>query len=608
MIHFTEISLTKDDFDARPWVPIIDAVGEKECWHYSSAFFAKATEAETSGDTKLEQIYTFLAVVTTLHLTLDSPNEVFGRLASSFSSQQLDLLRDLVPDVDDPELRARMADLVWTFKREGNLHMREISVTAYLESATRLEDPQEWLGCEHNIERALQISLNSKLFPIVAHHIEDVLVRMNGEDPLFLSAKLMHLLRQHGVGDPINYAALAEKSAIRAESSSGWHIAREYWNLAADWHKTAKNRQSRQIALLSSAETYVKEATQALSLPGNPFMLASSHLAHAVEALHRIPDTQERVNELHKVLLDYQKKSLDEMAVISTDPIDITEIVEQAVSRVKGKLLYDALFALALLAKPLSATHLRQQAEEHAKDFILQQFFPIKLMNAMGRTVARESKKRSTDPEEAKKQEEEALEGKMFQNASHGWHLHIQACVEPARYQINSEHNIRIEDFLNIVSNNPFVPAGRELLYAQGLSAGMSGDFLVAVHLLIPQVEHSIRYVLAQQGVITTAIDDDGIQAEFDLNKTLKAPQFNEPLTRVLGEDLFFNLRGLLVERFGANLRNDMAHGLLDADQFYSAPSCYLWWLVLRSCCLPVIAAQIQAQQAQENKSDEETC
>ncbi len=49
-------------------------------------------------------------------------------------------------------------------------------------------------------------------------------------------------------------------------------------------------------------------------------------------------------------------------------------------------------------------------------------------------------------------------------------------------------------------------------------------------------------------------------------------------------------MRGLLVERFGANLRNDMAHGLLDHDSFYLPSACYLWWLALRLYSLPVLA------------------
>ena len=35
----------------------------------------------------------------------------------------------------------------------------------------------------------------------------------------------------------------------------------------------------------------------------------------------------------------------------------------------------------------------------------------------------------------------------------------------------------------------------------------------------------------------------------------------------MFGDDLLFEMQGLLVERFGGNLRNGVADGLLDVDQ-----------------------------------------
>jgi hypothetical protein len=209
----------------------------------------------------------------------------------------------------------------------------------------------------------------------------------------------------------------------------------------------------------------------------------------------------------------------------------------------------------------------------------MQSLFPRVYLNAMGKVIARQP----TNPEES-------LQADMFGNASMSRLIHVQALVEPARQQINLEHNIRADDFLPFIYNNPLVPAGREYIIARGLYAGMHGDFLTAVHFLIPQMEASIRYILAQMGLISSGFDDDGIQDEYSLNRLLSASEFSEPLSKALGEDFAFDLRGLLVERFGANLRNDMAHGLIDHDSFYSPQGCYLWWLTLRLYSLPTVA------------------
>ncbi len=45
---------------------------------------------------------------------------------------------------------------------------------------------------------------------------------------------------------------------------------------------------------------------------------------------------------------------------------------------------------------------------------------------------------------------------------------------------------------------------------------------------------------------------------------------------KVFGDDLTFDLRGLLVEQQSSNLRHGMAHGLYDYAAFQSPPSIYL--------------------------------
>jgi hypothetical protein len=113
----------------------------------------------------------------------------------------------------------------------------------------------------------------------------------------------------------------------------------------------------------------------------------------------------------------------------------------------------------------------------------------------------------------------------MFSQAMITQGIHAQATVEPAREQINSEHQVEVDAFLPIVSDNPFVPAGREYIYARGLHAGLSGDFLVAAHLLILQLEPSRRYLLFNRGVLTSGLDSQGIQEERNLNMLLYLPE-----------------------------------------------------------------------------------
>src|SRR6185369_12046490 len=104
------------------------------------------------------------------------------------------------------------------------------------------------------------------------------------------------------------------------------------------------------------------------------------------------------------------------------------------------------------------------------------------------------------------------------------WPLVVDWHLEPARVQLRLEHGIRTDSLQFLTSNNPFIPPGHEGIYNRGFLAGFAGDWLVAMHLLIPQVEASLRHVFQQYEVITSGMDADGTQKEKDLNQLLWMP------------------------------------------------------------------------------------
>lgn len=68
----------------------------------------------------------------------------------------------------------------------------------------------------------------------------------------------------------------------------------------------------------------------------------------------------------------------------------------------------------------------------------------------------------------------------------------------------------------------------------------------------------------------------------FSLNKLLQKPELVKELEAILGVETVFDLRTLLVERFGSNLRNRLAHGLLTEESAGLGDVKYLWWSILR--------------------------
>jgi hypothetical protein len=349
---------------------------------------------------------------------------------------------------------------------------------------------------------------------------------------------------------------------------------------------------------MSAAETYVKEAESALKRTTPSYTVASHFLQAAVEAFRSIRGSKEetvdakaRAEEVHRLLLQYQEETRNEM-ITSSHEMDISELVEEARNHVRGKDFQEALFALSLLGSPTNVPQLRKQVQQQAQEFVASHLFPIVMMNEMGKVVARQPGSiLSNNPEEA----EAATRFEMCRNAFYHQNLQAQAYVEPARYQITLEHNVRLNDILSIISHSPFVPPEREYLFAKGLYAGLTGDFFTSTHILIPQIENSVRYLMWRRGIITSGLDDSGIQNEHNLNSTLFRPE----ITSIFDENTIFDLKCLLVEHAGSNLRNRMAHGLISDGEFMSPLMSYIWWLTLRLCCLPILIHQQRVEQSE---------
>jgi Domain of unknown function (DUF4209) len=406
-------------------------------------------------------------------------------------------------------------------------------------------------------------------------------VRRNASATVVSSCPRPRKLRRQAyrAADPQRYAALAAEAAQKVEGAGSWPEARQFWRLEARWREIMQDQEGKRCALVRAAETHVGEAEEELAGASPRYISASSHLERAIEGLRRAGRTRERVEELHKRLLKYQARTRDEMVAFSQD-MDLSKFVDQAGEQVKGRPLWEALLAIISGCTPPNKEHLRQQARESSKDGIWM-LMERSVVDERGRVVGRMPSFLSDDPEEA----ERAIRAEMLSQANQYRQTYAAAFVHPARRQIRLDHDIRLGDVLPVVLNNPFVPEGHENTYARGLLAGFKGDFLAATHLLIPQLESSIRHVLARSGVIVSKLDSFGIQDEKDLGALLYEPKLEE----LLGEDLVFDLQVLLVERLGVNLRNRMAHGLMRDDEFASPTAMYLWWLVLRICMIYVL-------------------
>lgn len=209
----------------------------------------------------------------------------------------------------------------------------------------------------------------------------------------------------------------------------------------------------------------------------------------------------------------------------------------------------------------LPKSELVEELEKRKKSFMAMQFLGSAMTDSQGNTIGL-----SPDNEKV-----------MYRDASDRRGVFCKVVLIPVYNTFSDNFAISELEVYELVVNSKFVDPAQYSLYTHGLYNGFCGNFAVALHLLIPQIEAGLRNILKNRGIITTKYLDE-VQTENGLTSSLKN------LKGILQEDLLFELEGLLNEPFGDNLRNDLSHGLLGMSKLYSAPGFYTWWLALKLC------------------------
>lgn len=596
-VPIPDVDLTKDDLDQSGWEQVIASVKEKECFYYARPLFAKASAAGDSGETKSEAVFALLGYLAQLRFVHDHGDAAFATTLGDTprDNSALSVIRDnhvealgkIVGGVQDPEMRARIADVLW-IRTRGPEYART-AVTAYLESVRLLEDPRHWPPVKDRLLRAAsigaQLGRNNEPFKNVMAHLEAILDRHNGEDPLYLSVSCMEILLTYQQGNPAKHAALCQKMTEKCSPVDS-DRAQRIWFLKAEWHKLAGEHELAREARIKAAEVHVRQAGLHAAGTKPSHALAAECIRRAIGVLRKVDGTGSTRQELHKLLLDYQQKSLAELKQVYGEEINLSDCAQRAREAVRKKSFAEAIRILALgLFHPKAYAKVRAETEQMRDEHSISFLFTTHLLDHEGRTAAKSTPRRGqrVPPAEA------ALLSRMHSNTRDFEHsIYAQGVVNPARQQILLEHNACLADWHAITQASPFVPPGRERLWALALHAGLVGDVPSMLHILVPQLEHSFRYLLQHVGVTTSTLSDDGIQEDWDMKRLLDHPE----LTKVLGPDYVFHLRCLLVERFGSNLRNRTAHGLLSDQEVHSWNVLYLWWLGLRLCVHPIVVAE----------------
>ncbi|MGZ8369879.1 MAG: DUF7380 domain-containing protein [Caulobacteraceae bacterium] len=562
---------------------------------FQSIFNRAAEEAREEGS-DAASVFSLLAGICSFHFKPDEQGEPFGPMIvmdgrrspipSDFAGDQNAEIAKVAKSITNHALRARLADTVWINDRKQK-DCADLAVDSYCTCIEYLinGDAKSRFMREDEfayefpllLRRAFQISSATSKGGKPASRVLDLAKQLTnmaaegGNTSFFL--RISRVAFYYSAVEDEWLAQTAERMASKEGIDP--HFARSLYQLATKAYGEAKDTEGKLRCQLAAAEELVKSADK---MKGSA--IAESHwLMDAIHDLRRIPGTKGRRAELEIRLREAQRESLSELQPFSHE-MDISAIVKHTIELVEGLSLPQALAQFADLDRSPNISDLRDQAIKLTEQFPLSSMFASTHMDDEGKVV---SKSTGSD---ASAVDFENIKHKISQHESLRRSVVVSGNIEPARRFIQTSHPLSDRHFWAICRASPFISQGYAGIFALGFARFMQGDFVSAAHLLIPQLEQSLRHLLKMVGDDPSAINSDLTQEDKSLSTLID--EYGPQLSTVLGEnilneiDLIFNFRG------GPALRHALAHGKLPPDMCAGSDVIYACWFIYRLCCLPL--------------------
>lgn len=464
-----------------------------------------------------------------------------------------------------PLLKARYADLVWEVSKSVTGHPAEIRFAwETIESTVRAVSIlafKEPVQAIERLVRALSVALaigndqRTKLVRDAMIQYEDRIAKddrpglwgfcfdhlvENKKVPLEeeqrskiirdLEARLKRLSTPHGDGSPNPHAV--EGAAMRL----------------ATYYSRMNDTPGVRRVLCMYRDAYVAVAKAASPL------VAHLWLKNVFGVLLQHGLTEDAL-EVERLLRDYGQRSADEMGTVSAEVRIPNDEIDRFVRAMTEGSFRDSFVRIAEHFLP-DPDETKGQVLEMAKKAPLQALISRTVVDADGRPIATIGAV------------SEDLDGRVVHQM--GENISISSYfLRAVLRSLEDRGDLTVDSVTEVLSECPLFGTQGLALIRRGLQAYFEGDQLVAVHLLIPQIEAAVRSLLLAVGGRTYQLGRMGELRLRTLDAILRDPVVEEVLT----ERGCAYLRMLLTDPRGWNLRNNVMHGLLAADQFSHAMS-----------------------------------
>ena len=449
-------------------------------------------------------------------------------------------------------LRALIADILWTNKKEFNA--AKIAANAYWELFTLWYRDDDNVGTIDIIRRAVCISAQTKqtlLFEKIQGWFVDFLEKKAANNDGFFALRVMELFFGQKNFDvsiflPVLDDLIDGNSDNIAKVEQAYKLKTECLFKLKRKEDAIKNNNLLADYYLEFAEKIFKKDIQGA--------LRAVNFYQKGIMLYRNNGESDKADAAHKRLVEIQKEIPKIMVPFSVE-LDIKGVIDNLKANMEGLSFEECVIRLTQMFVFEKQEDIKKRVIEEFKDNPISHLFGKSLINAQGQTVLALHPLDIHDPEKDPK----LMELHMYQNALEKQKVAGDIWVKNALIIIRDKFVIDKSMVEFLVKDNPIIPDGRERIFQSGLYMFLNGDYYEALHILAPQVENLFRNIAREVGGLTVTLEKDGSSMEKVLSSILSLPE----LVDCYDNDILFTFRGLLNEQAGANIRNEIAHGII---------------------------------------------
>lgn len=296
-------------------------------------------------------------------------------------------------------------------------------------------------------------------------------------------------------------------------------------------------------------KSYELEAEYQQGRKDKSLLLKAHFLEKAMKHYKEIGE-REKINEM-KILVkrtyeEYEKSN--EMSVIRI-PIEfpkeeIDKVIEDFISSDIQNSLDRIANSNDLIPK---ITVIEEQVDKLSKEFPLQDLISKGLLNDGKKIVENTT-------------EEDNKTINFNSNYMNHLNINVELLLKAIFDKLISEFEISTEDFMQKFNRWELLDNKNVPFIEHGISRFLEKDYLSALHILVPQFESTVRRMFSKAGYSTTSIRKGNTQQEVTFNEFL----FRDDVKSVFGNDVHKLIQIVMVEQSGLNLRNEIAHGLIE--------------------------------------------